>query len=114
MFWGSLWTLLGCFSKCWGRATAKIPKTVDLMTFCMDLLSFKGPKGSEMRFKWSLRREKRGEKREKSREEREESATKAKRKVLDPRNCLRFQGPGVQGSKIGYPGTPDSYQGVGL
>ena len=70
--------LVGCFSGFRARATAKTPKTLNLMTLCMDLLRFKGPKASQMRSKWSLRREKRGEKREKSREEREESATEAK------------------------------------
>ena len=70
--------VFGCFSGFEGRASAKTPKTLNLMTLCMDLLRFKGPKASKMRSKWSLRREKRGEKREKSREEREESATEAK------------------------------------
>ena len=58
-----------------------------------------------MRSKSSQEQEKREEKREKSREEREEGPQR--RKVLDPRNCLRFQGLGG-GSKIGYPGTPNT------
>ena len=69
--------LFGCFSGFGGRATAKTPQTLNLITLSHDLLRFKGPKASKIRSKWSLRREKRGEKREKSREEREEGALEA-------------------------------------
>ena len=78
VLWGSPGTLLGCFSGFGGRATAKTPKTLNLMTLLQDLLRFKGPKASKIRSKCSLRLEKREEKREKSREEREESAIEAK------------------------------------
>ena len=111
VLWGSLGMLFGCFSGFGGRANAKTPKNLNSMTFCMDLLRFKGPRASKMRSKWSLRREK-GERREKRAEKREKRAPQT-RKVLDPRNCLRFPGPGG-GSKIRYQETPDSCQGVGF
>ena len=49
VFWGSLWTLLGCFSGFGGRATAKAPKTFDFMSLSLVLLCFEGPEGSTMR-----------------------------------------------------------------
>ena len=70
--------LLDAFLDSGGVPLQKKTKTLNLMSFSMDLLRFKGPKASEIKPKWSLRREKSGEKREKSREEREESATEAK------------------------------------
>ena len=78
MLWEPLGALLGCFSGFGGRATAKTPETLDVMTVCMDLLCFEGPKASNIRSTWSLKREKKGEKREKNTEEREESAAEAK------------------------------------
>ena len=115
VLWGSLGMLFGCFSGFGGRASAKTPNTSNSMTLCMDLLRFKGPRASKTRSKWSLRREKE-ERREKRGEKREKRAPQMQ-KVLDPRNCLRFQGPRRGGpphppksSQV----TPNCYQGVGL
>ena len=101
VLWGTLGMLLECFSGCRARATAKTPKTLNLMTFCMDLPRFKSPKASKMKSKWSLRREKRAEKRAPQR-----------RKVLDPYNCLRFQGLG--GGQKAHKHPPELLSGRGF
>ena len=74
-----------------GACQCKNTENLEFVTICMDLLRFKGPRASKMRSKWSLRREKE-ERREKRGEKREKRAPQMQ-KVLDPRNCLRFQGP---------------------
>ena len=111
MLWGSLGALFECFSGFGGRATAKTPKTLDLITSLVDLLCFEGPKASKIKSKWSPTREREGEKREKSREERDESATEAK---SGRSSCLStFPGSGG-GSKLDDPGGSARCQGVGF
>ena len=59
------------------------------------------------------RKERREERKEQRRAEKREKRAPQRRKVLDPRNCQRFQSL-RGGPKKAPPGTPNYYQGVGL
>ncbi len=62
--------LLVCFFGFGGPATAKTPKTLNVMTVSQDLLRFKGPKASEMTSKIvpETRKDRREERKEQRRE----------------------------------------------